>query len=157
MGSVSKRVLKNASRPWRLDVSHLVAEAAARMPSTLECADVTHEAFTELVIGRWKVQCAARLHPDEADDAVEHWHLVLQLHPYRREQWGDDRQELARISSRVAAVSGYTSIAPLRPLTTTFDEAPHAPHHFVWHTYGAALSPEHRRAIIRQLRLLGEP
>ncbi len=152
MGSQTKRLRKAKARELRTAVVPLVNRATKRRTHTSECWQLDDEQLVEMVIGGWRIQCGMRVHASTEREPLEHWHLVMQIHPKGRPERDRDWDDLADFVSRVAAHTGYEGayIDALAPL----DRAPHAPHHFVWHSNEAPVSGEDRRAMARRIALM---
>jgi len=166
MGSCSKKIRRTPARDLRTTASQLVKHATKKHTRSVDCFSVQGERFVEAVVSGWKIRCALRLHPRGfaptlgmgsgiaalPGDPVEHWHLVMQLHPYKRFERADDWAVLADFVARVASLTGYEgayvhAVAPL-------DQRPHEPHHFLWHTDdGEQITPEERRVLGRRIAM----
>lgn len=151
MGSQTKRLRKMQARTLRMVVTPLIAKCLRKPKVVCECYDLGKGEVIEMTVDGWTL-CASLIYhasEEDPDEELQHWHLSLRLHPYKRAEREDDWLDLGRFMERFTRGTGYEgpAIEPVRPL----DRDPHEAHHFTWHADSSAVRPEYLRILSRAI------
>lgn len=151
MGSQSKRLRKMHSRTLRVAVTPLIEKCLKKPKVVCECYDLGKGEVIEMTVDGWTL-CASLIYhasEEDPDEELQHWHLSLRLHPYKRAECDDDWRDLGRFMGQFARATGYerTDLDPVRPL----DRDPHEAHHYTWHSDSSPVKPEYLRIMSRAI------